>query len=194
MLSSSICFSTSASMITDSWNRSPPCTIAVAHRIDRRCSPICSNTDLIASAMLGDALDFAFGQHAVRESGVDIEQIEFERRTARVEDQDLHSGSFTGRPAPVPDLRHVLAMRPHVAPVIDQFVLQLLPQVRRHAGEIRHAVDHIDRQMEAVDLVAARTYRTAWLWCLLPYSREREAAGWCAGKSAGESATDSRDS
>ena len=76
-----------------------------------------------------------------------------------------------------PDLRHVLAVRPHVAPVVDQLVAQFLPQVRRDVGQLRHAVDHIDRQMEAVDLVAARTYRTAWSWCLLPCSRAR-ASCW----------------
>ena len=60
----------------------------------------------------------------------------------------------SGRPAPVPDLRHVFAVRAHVMPVVDQLVPQFLPQVRGNFRQVRYAINDIDRQMKAVDLVA----------------------------------------
>ena len=38
-------------------------------------------------------------------------------------------------------------------PVIDQFIVQFLPQVRVCSSQMRYAINDIDRQMKAVDLV-----------------------------------------
>ena len=52
------------------------------------------------------------------------------------------------------DLGHVFAVLAYITAVIDQLILQVLPDVRRDSRQTRHAVDHVDREMEAVDLVA----------------------------------------
>ena len=97
------------------------------------------------------------------------------------------------RPLPVLDLRHVVAVFVDVELVLDQLVAEGLLLVR---GDVLQAAARGRSRRwpdESGPAHCARSCRKAWWWCLLPYSRARAySRDWCAGKSAGESATDSR--
>src|SRR5947207_2540954 len=58
------------------------------------------------------------------------------------------------RPAPLLDRGHVVAIAGDVLLVLDQFVAHLLLGVSGEVTELRHAVDHVAREMEAVEIVA----------------------------------------
>ena len=57
------------------------------------------------------------------------------------------------RPGPVADLRVVLAVLARVRARAQARVVHLLPDVRGPLAERRHAVDHVDHEMEAVEVV-----------------------------------------
>ena len=97
------------------------------------------------------------------------------------------------RPAPVADLRHVLAVLLDVLLVLDQLVADRLLEVRGPRAELRQAVDHVLRQVEAVEIVEHDHVERRRGACPPPCSRAREGCrGSCAGRSGGGSATDSR--
>src|ERR1700722_5561771 len=60
------------------------------------------------------------------------------------------------RPGPVPDLRPVDALRVRIVNAVDDLTLEPLFQVRSGRLDARHSIDHIDREMEAIDVVAYR--------------------------------------
>src|SRR5260221_8256808 len=57
------------------------------------------------------------------------------------------------RPRPIADFRHILAVSLDVMLVFDEFVLELLLQVDALAARLRQAIDGVDHEMEAVDVV-----------------------------------------
>src|SRR4051812_14226235 len=60
------------------------------------------------------------------------------------------------RPHPVPNLRQVVAELADVLAVLDQFVAHLLLHVRVARGEAGHAVDDVDDQVKAIEVVEHR--------------------------------------
>ena len=56
-------------------------------------------------------------------------------------------------PLPIPNLRHVLAMLVDVMLVLDEFVLELLLQVRASRAQLRQPIDHVHHQVEPVEVI-----------------------------------------
>src|SRR5262245_5934759 len=54
-------------------------------------------------------------------------------------------------PLPVTDLRHVIAMHANVFLMLNQFVASCLLGIRREGAQLRHSVDHIRYQVEAIE-------------------------------------------
>src|SRR5580698_10573995 len=61
-----------------------------------------------------------------------------------------------GSPLPVANFRHVFTVFIDVLLVLDQLVHELLLQVDPLVADLRHAVDGVDDQMEAVQIVQHR--------------------------------------
>src|SRR6266516_7195991 len=57
------------------------------------------------------------------------------------------------RPSPVADVRVVVPVLPRPGPVPEPFVLHLLAQVAGTVSELRYAVDHIDHEVEPIEIV-----------------------------------------
>src|SRR5271169_1362025 len=62
-------------------------------------------------------------------------------------------GCGLGRPLPAEHLGHVMSMSPDIRLVFDEFVTQFLLHVCAGRTEARDAVDHVTREMEAIEVV-----------------------------------------
>ena len=134
---------------------------------------------------------------------VAVDDGELEAARSGVDHQDVH-GSASGSERSVVTRGRRSTASPgspacprrataDVDPVLDQLVLQLLARRARGGLQPRHPVDHVHREVEPVDLVHHGHVERAWWWCPPPCSRARGGwRGWCAGRSAGGSATGSR--
>src|SRR5271166_4525487 len=80
----------------------------------------------------------------------DADFIEFDRHFRL---PFLRMGRRARAPAPVPDLRQILAMRVDVTLVLDEFVSHHLLQIRAFAPQMGQFVHDVLHQMKAIDLV-----------------------------------------
>ena len=85
-------------------------------------------------------------------TGVDaavlVDERELEARRPGIDDEDVHA-----RPRPGADLGVVLAVLAGVGTGTETTLLHLLTQVRGTLGEPGNAVDHVDHEMEAIEVV-----------------------------------------
>src|SRR5215469_10862332 len=63
------------------------------------------------------------------------------------------AGSSFPAPAPASDVRHVIAVAANVLFVLNKLVADGLLRIGSACTELRHAVDHIFHQMEAVEFI-----------------------------------------
>ncbi len=80
-----------------------------------------------------------------------VNEVQLETRRSCVDDENrLHASE---RPGPVADVRVVVAVRARVRASFEASVLHCLPEVGGVCGEPRHAIDDVDDQMEAIEIV-----------------------------------------
>src|SRR5665213_1616059 len=148
----SISFSISASMMTDSYNLSPPCTMRCP-TASMVASPSCSNADFRASAKLDmrSTSPLWSNRSGSMSNKSNLRDELPALRTSIFTDLYLFSNS--GRPSPIANLGHIFAVRTNIARMIGQLAPQILPQVSRYFGKMGHPVDYIYAEMKPIDLI-----------------------------------------
>src|SRR5215469_2053613 len=61
--------------------------------------------------------------------------------------------SWLGRPRPVSDFRHVLAVLAHILLMLHKFVAQHLLEMRAHVAQSRHAINHITGKVKPIEFI-----------------------------------------